>query len=285
MLLHVPQIVHAHADRSEPVNWAWPAHRNLQSWFLAHPSGGTGWGTTRWRDMVGKNHGTLTNIAWPPTSTSGWSTARGRSWAAGSLRLDGTNDKVLCSSYPLTGAPMGVCGWVNLPSGPVGTVYCSHDSGVNNGWRVSDVSANNLRFTLGGVAAYDFTTLLPLSGWNFYAVTWNGSNVTAWLKTSGVGLKSQTLSASSMSGTPNVFSIANNGSGTPLIGWVDDVRVFKGSLTYSQVRAIYSDAISGYPDSLARYPIEQWFADTPPAGGGGGGGYWSWWAWQQFGNS
>lgn len=281
MLLSVPQIIHSHVDWSEPVNWQWPGHRNLQSWFLSHPGGCTGWGSTRWRDLVGKNHGTVTNIASPPTSTSGWATARGRPGGAGSMRFDGTNDRIVCSSYPLTGAPMGVSGWVNLPSGPVGTVWCSHDSGVNNGWRVVDITASSLRFILGAVANYDFSSLTPATGWNFFAVSWDGSNVTGWLKTASVGLKSQTLATSSISGTPNTFAIANNGSGSPLIGWADDVRVFKSSLTDAQVRAIYDDSIRGYPDSLSRFPIEQWFADTPAAGGSTP--YWSWWAWNQFG--
>lgn len=178
---------------------------------------------------------------------------------------------------------MGMTGWFNLPSGPVGTVWCAHDSGVNNGWRVADVSASTLRFTLGSVANYDFTSLSPASGWNFVALTWSGSSVTAWLKTARAGLVSQTIATSSMSGTPNTFAVANNGSGTPIIGWADDVRVFNGSLTDSQVRAIYDDSVRGYPESLARHPVEQWFSDTPAAGGGAGGGYWSWWAWNQFG--
>jgi hypothetical protein len=173
--------------------------------------------------------------------------------------------------------------WVNLPSGPVQTIYLSHDANTNNGWRISDKSASNLRFTFGGVAVYEFTSLVPATGWNFVAMscTGNGGACTMWLKTPSSGLISQTVSVGTLIGTPSQLTIGNTPTFATFIGWLDDIRVFRSTLTDAQVRAIYDDSASGYPDSLARFPVERLFADTPPAGGSAP--YWSWWAWSQFG--
>src|SRR5215831_20671009 len=74
------------ADRSAPLN------DGCSGWWMFLP-GLSGAGTV-WRDLLAPDHGTLTNMAQPATSTSGWGLTTLRPGGFGELRLDGSDDYV-----------------------------------------------------------------------------------------------------------------------------------------------------------------------------------------------
>jgi len=92
------------------INWANPVsddslNDGLVSWFVAianHTSG-----AIFWRDLCGRNDGTLTNFA---NVGSSWRTI-GRDGGYGSLEFDGSDDYVICGSNTLATGALTVSVW------------------------------------------------------------------------------------------------------------------------------------------------------------------------------
>ncbi|TXH04685.1 MAG: LamG domain-containing protein [Candidatus Moraniibacteriota bacterium] len=176
------------------------------------------------------NDGTLTN---GPTITEG-KLSQG-------ISLDGVNDTV---SGSLANVPMGntIALWAKYVSG-FGVLF-SHDSGSNNGQRLS--MGGSLTFTLGGVADYDCTGISGLSSnvWYFVAVTTTGNGGTM---TCYAGGPNGTLTATSAiaigtrSGTPNAFRMGNYPTGSAYFnGSIDEVRIYNRALGASEITALYN---------------------------------------------
>src|SRR5262245_59414777 len=84
-------------DYSQLVNTWHPLARRLQNWWLYVP--GISGTTTTWRDFVGERNGTLTSMAAPGTTTSGWNRTTSRQGGFGDVRFDGTNDYVSVADH------------------------------------------------------------------------------------------------------------------------------------------------------------------------------------------
>ena len=173
------------------------------------------------------------------TLTSGPAITEGK--LSQGISLDGVNDTV---SGSLANVPMGntIALWAKYVSG-FGVLF-SHDSGSNNGQRLS--MGGSLTFTLGGVADYDCTGISGLSSnvWYFVAVTTTGNGGTM---TCYAGGPNGTLTATSAiaigtrSGTPNAFRMGNYPTGSAYFnGSIDEVRIYNRALGASEIAALYN---------------------------------------------
>lgn len=101
-------------NSASPINWEHPLNSGLVIDLTVSPN--PSWrGSLTLHDLVrgGKNRhdGTLTSMAFPPTTTSGWAGPQGRFGGYGSIRFDGTNDCIV-SSGPITSKT--ICAWVKF---------------------------------------------------------------------------------------------------------------------------------------------------------------------------
>src|SRR5690606_30479453 len=96
----------------------------LISWWMVLPH----WrGGLTWRDLCGRNHGTLTNMD-PPTD---WVGPRGRPGGWGALDFDGSNDHVLVAhSNSFNVSSLSVAAWVRASVGGSTRLIVNRDGSV-----------------------------------------------------------------------------------------------------------------------------------------------------------
>jgi len=255
--------MHGRLAFADAVNWDCSLARGLVSWWIALPDQQRG---LYWRDLCGRNHGTLDSTMTPAAD---WRSALGRPGGWGCLDFDSVTNEVVVSNR-VTQFPCTIAAWVRLNTTPsvFHDNYYSFDSGSNNGYRLSLDTSNRLCFTLGGVAAYIFTTLTATAGeWCFTAATVTGSGGTA---TGYLNTKSESSAIGTMIGSPNQVSFGGItwGDDFGLNGQMDDVFAYDRALSASEVLALYNDSRRGHPEML-NWIRPTWYLDQ--AGGGGGG--------------
>lgn len=205
----------------QPVNWASALNRGLVAWWLVLPSWSFG---TNWRDLCGKNHGTLVN---------------GPKWHHGppaALQFDvGTGPKIT-GGWPATGAtytitaaikPTGNTGW-----GPIYTnKYGSAGLTVLN---------NILRL----YPALPAISLLD-GAWQHVAAVSDSGTVT---------LYRNAVPLASASGAPSYTPsrMGANDIGEDFTGLLNDVRFYSRALANDEVAALYWDALGGHRATLRR---------------------------------
>lgn len=249
-------------DWQQPVNKDCQLNTGLVSWWLCGENPYFGGGT--FRDLCNRNHGTLTNMA-PATD---WQSAKGRPGGWGCLDFDGVTKEVVVSNRVVQ-FPVTIAAWVRLNATPTTfhDNFYSFDSGSNNGFRLSLDTSRRLSFTLGGVAAYTFTTLTAIVGqWHFVAATVTGSGGTA---IGYMDSNSESTAIGTMIGTPNQVNIGGLSWADDfgLNGQMDSVLAYNRALSASEVLALYDDSRQGYPNTL-NWIRPTWYLDQ--AGGGGG---------------
>ena len=227
-----------------PLNRKWRLADGLVSRWIAlpHNSGGS-----KWYDIAGVNHGTLTN---GPV----WSTATHQGGFAG-LSFDGSNDYVLLTNNLGLSSAMTVAMWVKINSqastqslisdGPSGEIQI--DIGRTSG-RISLVWQNNVPVTSSG------STTLSNGVWYHIAVTrfYNGANWSVSIYINGqLDTSTTTSSNPSASSTNYVLGCRGDALGISSFGGVlDDVGAWNRALTATEVTALYQDTFSGYRQSL-----------------------------------
>jgi hypothetical protein len=123
-------------------------------------------------------------------------------------------------------------------------VVFSHDAGGNNGY---SMSFNNLypRFSLEGVANYDFSTLssfISVGSWSYYVITISGNNgvVTGYLN--GIA---ESQSIGTVSGTPSQFNVGRRGDGNLFFsGVIDECRISNSIRSYGWIQTEYKNQSS-----------------------------------------
>lgn len=255
-------------DLHRPVNWSHPLNRGLVSWWLAMPHSGRR-GLT-WRDLCGRNHGTLTN---GPV----WGGAKGRRGGFASLEFDGDNDRVDGASYPANTFPCTVTAWARSTVSPASFpdyIYEERNGSGFNGWAFYRNPNFRLGLVFGGVVDYPMTSLAwtTNSAWYFVAmaITGNGGTATGYLSAANGGgpLLSESLSVGQTNSIPNTLSIGGIGveAGFAFQGQIDSVRRYNHVLTAAEVFAVFDAERRGNAGLLNR---TRRTVVIPDEGGGG----------------
>lgn len=249
-----------------PVEWSHPTNRGLVAEWAAVPL--PGWvGANKFRDLVrgGKNphDGTITNAAFPPSSTSGWQgNQRGRRGGFGCVALDGTNDFVNCGnggSIEFGTGDFSVCLWVRPNNSAVVSFVGKRAAAAatDQGWGIGARNTTNAQVQLGdGTHGVDDTAVTPGSlwdgAWHRVVVSYTRTATAKWY-TDGI-LKYTTASIAAVTGSVSntgqnlCLGAYNGGSQNFLLGLVDCVALYSRALTASDVAADYDQQRRGNPD-------------------------------------
>ena len=215
---------------ANPLNRKWRLADGLLMRLLAlpHNSGGS-----KWYDIAGVSHGTLTN-------GPAWATQVRQGGFAG-LSFDGSNDRVVLSSISLTGAKT-ISFWAkwnttpnNVILGGAFAVYYPYIDGSNVYISTSWGVGSNISH--GGI-----TTGV------WYQFTIAGDGTTATVYKNGIS-----LGAAIVDRTPTVGAIGMFSSGDgqyQFNGTLDDFCIWNRALSAPEIMSLYRDTSSGYQQSL-----------------------------------
>lgn len=252
-------------DWEQPINWEEPLNQGLVSDWKVLPQG---FGGPLLFDLLGKNHGTLTN---GPT----WGGGLGGRGVFGSLRFDANNDYVGTGTVPQLARPSTVIlrfRTINTPGAAFQWLF-AHDSGANDGWRIGRSTGNLFNITFGGVAAYDFAAnTLVNNDWYTAAITVPVNSGTAKLyftRDSDGSIKSDTVAVGTMGGTPSQFTFGGlSWFSASSDSYFASVQVISGAITESAFVAWAKEHAASYPTTLnrVRKPAPSIFI-FPAAGG------------------
>lgn len=261
-------------DVTCPVEWGHPLNVGLAGCWMVPPNPGW-WGGATLRDLVrgGKkpSDGTLTNMAFPATSTSGWAGPRGRQGGRGSLAFDGTDDYVhvpASASYPLTISLWALA--TSLSGFPA--CFSVGQASNNNDRHVVYVSSGGSSFF-----AAQSRSNVPAQG---DAVHGRALTAGVWYHVAAVfaSATSRTIYVNGGGGVTNTTSVTPGSLdrmaigriavATPSLYWpglVDDVRLYRLALSGGEVSALYDQSRRGHPDTLRWVSTRAWF--VPAAAG------------------
>jgi hypothetical protein len=159
-----------------------------------------------------------------------------KKYGTGSLAFDGTGDRLVARGNPAFNFGSGdftVECWLYLNSVSANQWIVGPDNTVTYPWVMQTVGTA-IRF-ISNNAANDFrptSFTLTTGTWNHFAVTRSGSTM-RWF-TNGTLNGSQTYSNSIGSDTINLqMGTTGSGSGDPLNGYIDDLRITKGVARYT----------------------------------------------------
>lgn len=225
-----------------------PLNRGLVLWWLVLPNPrNTG---SRFRDLTGKNHGTLIN---GPT----WQGLRGRKGGFGSLLFDGSNDIVEGSYVYDIGTTWTASCWYKRSNTSRSSPGNDFLIVVENGFylMVGDTSAGPLANKIGCYGPVNLaltgTASVTNTDWHHAVVTRNGSSYVLYFD----GRQDATGTLTEANGTLSVPKFGGFSS-SPTFGYyagqVDDVRLYNRALSASEVRRLYDDSRMGYPSTLRR---------------------------------
>lgn len=248
-------------DWSEPVNWAHPLNRGLVSWWLAVP-GYAGYGSTVWRDLANRNHGTLTSMD-PKTD---WGGAKGRSGGWGSLDFDGSNDYV---SIPDSQLPSGAASrsfsiWFNTSTSLAsGNYRWAIAYGTNSiGQHVFIGFGSDTLFGSNGFGVSQYGNSVAVAGyndakWHHGVVVFSNGIWSVFVDGNLRASKAMTTNTVT-NGAASLGRWPNNAT-QYWLGMMDAVVIHNRALSAAEVLELYQQSLHHYPDLLSRVPMRKWF--------------------------
>jgi hypothetical protein len=263
---------------TNPINTKCPWNRGLVGNWMALPqlTGGV-----KWFDSCRVNNGTLTNMAFPATSTSGWGPPT-RPGAFGELRLDGVDDYVTCSS--VVGIP-GNTSPITL------TAYLTINAiAVGNNSAIFNLTTSGVRDYVFQIATIGATTYVATDGWDF-ATTITGSQIPSIgvphmlsLTHDGAGnfkyyldgILSKSFTVPVAAGTVDTVYIGARQSGAT--GYMDarffSAAIHNVALSAGEIQGMYLNSCTGYRRTLNWIEPRRVYAVANGTVGGGllGGG-------------
>lgn len=229
------------------VNWANPVsdhglNDGLVAWYLA---GGPGFGSVKWYDIAGHNHGTLTNMD-PATDWRGTS----RPGGFGALDFDGSDDYVDCGHIPtLEAADLTM------------SVWCKPSVVTGARWVVQQYEAkgpsiffigDDVYWQVGGnddrVIESD---ILVANEWVHIAGTLRGVESALFINGKRVGTNTVSPEFGSTDDSFTMGGPSEGGVGL-FSGCLDDVRIYGLALSTAEIAALYDISRHGYPGLLNR---------------------------------
>ncbi len=266
----------SHIDWHDPVNSNCPLNDGLVAWYLAGPAQGR---STTWRDLCGRNHGTLVADMLPATA---WSPAGGRPGGFGALEFDGTEDYVTLGSHANTAipAPITITAWIYLALAHTqyhGIVVRTDQYNEANskfafylGNQFVDSNDRKLQFIMGGGAKISDRVVTPFQ-WSFVAISATTTKTIFMLDGTIDDTRGGVGGNPSYGSEPATISgwYTSGGIQQPFQGRIDDVRIFNRALSESELLQIYHESRLGHPDTLRRltrryFLVPEYITPTTP---------------------
>lgn len=230
------------------VNRAAPLNRGLVSWWLHLPNRLGGGGSTL-RDLMGSNHGTLTN---GPL----WSGAKNVG-GYGSVYMAGTDDLIAGAKNP-PNIPITLVCWANTTTASAGNYSLIFGSGISIAGPVqgiaflysSDTTPSVYADAVGSAGARIFTGYASgfgVGGWRHLAVTLDGTNLLLYVD--GV-LKSSSSGSISSITHATTLRVGQRSGGAYWVGNFNDGRVYSRILSASEIAGLYQASRLGYQNEL-----------------------------------
>lgn len=247
-------------NQNNLVNRSHPLNNGRLAWWLTVP-----WfaGSSKWYDIIGQNHGTLTTMA---TANSGWKTTR-RPQGFGHVQFD-LAGYVNCGTL-INPSYITVAAWVNTASffNSYNTVI-GRDTGTNYCalW-LRNTGQIAIYINSGAVVSYDGTGAFSLltNKWYRVAFTYSPAGVlTGYVN--GVVDKRASIAATPLLPIASATTIGNDigTAGRLFSGSIDDVSVWGRALTDAEIKMDYDLSSNGYPGVLNRRSVRSYFV-TPAA--------------------
>ena len=182
------------------------------------------------------NRGVLTNIANPPTATSGW--ANGKRGKA--LNFDGSDDSVDIATTTLSGQFTVSLWWKNADNAGTRIAIGTDADGSGTTQKIGG-NLGNLFVRI--VSSSDSTIALPSQdAWHFFVVTRDASNKVDLYVDNGAANRLFANAAQTGDFTPSRIGSAGTAN-QEFNGLIDDVRIYNRALGADEVKALYN---SGY---------------------------------------
>lgn len=251
-----------------PINWQNDLSRGLVARWQCMPGlmGGSRLvNLTRPGDKDG-NHGTLTN---GPT----WQGALGRPGGYGSLGFDGTDDNVAipwAASLNVSNFTIGC--WLKTTAASIQLLISRDDEGNERVFQFrldADGTPRVVLFGTGGTPINQFTdsTAINNGAWRSLIATWDGTTLTFYIDGAPKTATANALTLNT-SATFGMLLGANRSSAAPISlfnGYLDQCFIRSGSLSASEVYALYEDDLRGSPETLNWISTRTYFGVTAAA--------------------
>lgn len=227
-----------------------PAGQVLTNTLVAGYWLGEGSGVTNYDRTTNGAYALNGNVSW---TTRGSSNAL--SVTASSYVYVAPNSSPNSGWNAVAAQPKTVAEWVYMTNNQAYAGLAAKDS-FSGGWELRTFYTN-LCVTLPSVGDYYATaSVIPLNAWFHAAMVYNGSNSIAFY-TNGVFCQSVATSAEVLdtNDIPRIASVKNGAS--PLTGAVQDLRIYLGAMTATDIGNIYSNVPSstGTNGYWTCYPI------------------------------
>lgn len=269
--LHPRYRSHLSVNWQSPVDWRHPLNRGLVGWWLVVPhwSGGT-----VLRDLMGRHHGSLTNMA----PASDWLTS-GRSGGWGALDFDGTDDRVEINSvFGLGTTDLSATMWVYLDSTSEQGAFLKigDDTDASNvdgfaigvGSTTMQNSGNNL------ILLYEYVRFIatgdPIgTGWHHVAMVIDPSGYPRWFIDGRFKGSQGTAGGRQPTETTKIGGYSNEAGGSRHTDCgMDCVRIFNRALSDYEVWADYTATSRRETQPLNRIAPVRFLPEQPPATAG-----------------
>lgn len=208
-------------------------------------------GGVRWREQTNRAVGTLTDMASPPSSTSGWGQATVRQGGEGETRYDGNNDYVLVpahAAYTIT-SNITLMAWVKLAAlGEYGAILAKTAANDTlHDFMMVMRTSNAFAFYSTATDYEDSTTTVPDTNWHHLAISRIGSTLSYYLDGKPAGTKTDGTALGDHP-TYSVYIGTDRTLGAGAVnffrGALDDVRVYNQGLTSAEVQAAYQQSLA-----------------------------------------
>lgn len=224
-----------------------PLARGLVAWWRPSQQWVSG---TLWRDLVQGYPATLTNMAYPASTTSGWSRlpypgAR----QGGYMSFDGSNDYVTCGvNAAFTPQRLSVAYWLRLRT--AGAVFDGFFGSTNSAsWTAGygaafDVASKHRFWVQDYTLNFSQSTSVLSTGVNNFIVgTYDGANIRSWMN--GEAGSVDTYTGAVGTGNPlelgRTFRDAEN-----LAGDIGDFMLWNRGLSAGEAQSLYVLARQGF---------------------------------------
>lgn len=235
--------------RSKPplgtqLDWSHPLNKGLAGFWLFNEGHGN-----KVNDLsMNRNTGTLTSMAFPPTTASGWNPGRN----GVGLNFDGVNDYVDAgnnASLNITGN-MTISAWIKIPSAPATYpgIVTKRESDGTVGYVLALNANNAILFLLKieGVSKIATSQTFSLNTWHHVVGVYN--NITMVTYVDGTAGNPSNVNGS-ISISSNALKIGVSHLGAYFNGTIDEVRIYNRALSASEVQQLYIDPYCMFMES------------------------------------
>lgn len=228
-----------------PINWSHHLAKGLVGFWAFQEGGGD-----LANDLSGNaNHGTLNNMAFPPTAVSGWNAGR----KGVGLKFDGSDDYVDCGNdASLSSSSFTYSAWINITGAGSGN-YNGIFGYINCGASSSRILLNSTDFFViqdAGVGKIHGPNI-NRNQWYHMVLTFDGTTPLLYIDGK---LERTGDSATFASDTNNI--IIGNGAWLATYyfnGQIDEVRIYNRALSAEEIKQLYL-----YPYACFQQPCTAW---------------------------